>query len=156
MLCILLCRELFVILNILSFSYHITNGFLLSLSLNIWNLSTPRLTNQSLYTQNFTSNGTSYSNESVLEANFYNQTDDTEEELFVESSAGVWVISVMSGTCILTIAFIVRGLFSRAEAYHDGPENHHGTDINGNLVGVNGFAGASGGAEMGFLTTNMA
>ncbi|TNN07595.1 hypothetical protein EWB00_007645 [Schistosoma japonicum] len=156
MLCILLYRALFIISNILSFNYHITNGFILPLPLNIWNSSTPRLTNQSLYIQNFTSNGDSYSNDSILETNFYNQTDDVEEELFVESSAGVWVISVMSGTCILTIAFIVRGLFSRAEAYHDGPENHHGTDINGNLMGVNGFTGASGGAEMGFLSTNMA
>ncbi|CAH8588087.1 unnamed protein product [Schistosoma turkestanicum] len=143
-------RILFLFIDILSFSNYHTNGFILNLPLNISDSSTLQLSDHSLHTENLTVNNTNSFNESILD---HNQTEEIDEELFVKSSAGVWVISVMSGTCILTIAFIVRGLFSRAEAFHDGTENHHGTDINGGLIGGNGFPG--GGADMGFLTTNM-
>ncbi|CAH8645884.1 unnamed protein product [Schistosoma intercalatum] len=153
MFSLLMYRMLFIFFDILSFDNHSTNGFILHLPLSISNLSISQLTNQSLYTEDLTINNTNVFNESILEKTYQNQTEEIEEELFVKGSAGVWVISVMSGTCILTIAFIVRGLFSRAEAFHDGTENHHGTDINGGFIGGNGFA--SGGADMGFLTTNM-
>ncbi|CAH8681423.1 unnamed protein product [Schistosoma rodhaini] len=153
MLSLLIYRILFIIFDILSSNNYSTNGFILRLPLNVSNLSTSQLINQSLYTEDLTINNTNFFNQSILVNIYQNQTEEAEEELFVKDSAGVWVISVMSGTCILTIAFIVRGLFSRAEAFHDGTENHHGTDINGGLIGGNGFA--SGGADMGFLTTNM-
>ncbi|CAH8656599.1 unnamed protein product [Schistosoma guineensis] len=153
MFSLIMYRILFIFFDILSFNNYSTNGFILHLPLSTSNLSTSQLTNQSLHTEDLIINNTNVFNESILEKNYQNQTEEIEEELFVKGSAGVWVISVMSGTCILTIAFIVRGLFSRAEAFHDGTENHHGTDINGGFIGGNGFA--SGGADMGFLTTNM-
>ncbi|TPP59726.1 hypothetical protein FGIG_10195 [Fasciola gigantica] len=63
---------------------------------------------------------------------------------FVEDHAGVWVIGVMSGTCILTIAFIVRALFSRAEAFRDPQENMFAQDGMDDHMGL-GLGGTNGG-----------
>ncbi|KAA0189681.1 hypothetical protein FBUS_00658 [Fasciolopsis buskii] len=77
-------------------------------------------------------------------------SNDTEEDQplrgdsFVEDHAGVWVIGVMSGTCILTIAFIVRALFSRAEAFRDPQENMFAQDGMDEHMGL-GIGGANGG-----------
>ncbi|VDP81702.1 unnamed protein product [Echinostoma caproni] len=72
---------------------------------------------------------------------------------FVEDHAGVWVIGVMSGTCILTIAFIVRALFSRAEAFRDPQENMFAQDGMDDQMGI-GFgatAGGPSGTDFGYL-----
>ncbi|KAF5402617.1 hypothetical protein PHET_03610 [Paragonimus heterotremus] len=66
----------------------------------------------------------------------WNDTTRNEEDSFVEDSAGVWVISIISGTCIFTIAFIVRALFSRAEAFRDPQENMFNPDINDDQMGM--------------------
>lgn len=71
------------------------------------------------------SDGVTYQNDSLAE-----------EDSFVEDTAGVWVISVMSGTCLLTIAFIVRALFSRAEAFRDPQENMFNQDNDVGQMGI--------------------
>ncbi|CAH8874183.1 unnamed protein product [Trichobilharzia szidati] len=156
-LCLIIYRVLFLLFDFLTFSYHNTNGLSLQLPLNTSNSSASQSSNQSLYTESLINNDTKTFSDNNLEISYLNQTEEADEESFVKGSAGVWVISVMSGTCLLTIAFIVRGLFSRAEAFHDPPENYHGADLNGDLMGGHGFIGAgAGGADMGFLTTDLA
>ncbi|CAH8641095.1 unnamed protein product [Heterobilharzia americana] len=120
-------------------TYHNTSGSSLLLPVNTSNSSTTQPSNQSLYKENLISNDNKTLSDNNLDISYLNQTEETDEDSFVKGSAGVWVISVMSGTCLLTIAFIVRGLFSRAEAFHDPPDNYHGTDINGGVMGVMGI-----------------
>ncbi|GAA50247.1 hypothetical protein CSKR_110830 [Clonorchis sinensis] len=75
-------------------------------------------------------------------------THEADGESFVEESAAIWVITVISGTCILTIAFIVRALFSRAEAFRDPQEIMFNPDMDDAQMGIGSVIP---GSDLGYL-----